>query len=439
MAILRRGNPLGLAWDLVGTGFPDLGADDTIVPGRKAVPMNQSNMSWPNGWTIVCTQGTQCFTGCAGQRFPSTHWHSMTGSASPTCFDWCSQAVSSTAHTVSTDIPSTHHTLVVGRQRGQGCPGTSGPERFHSNATMHRVDLATPDPSYNPGPNAAAVTATWVPLADPMAEPEALPDPLSVPQVPLQPGIAEPSKAPSTAPMPNPDWPVPVATPGTGMNGVNGPTTIVAVRPGSNGVDTDGSSWVLTPTKTPTRPNRKTKEIKVRMMIAGRWVWVKLNSATEALDFIDSMFGALPKKTQFKAFYKVPVKGTVIDYRPIKNYKGMVTGWEEYKRPAKPGETRWTTDPYHKAKAVYDNWEEVNVEVALENFVNNAIEDFMFGNVFNEKIVNQTTGQATGGAGVFGTHDDVVRFKAPTVDIDLDSGSFDLTWDLSTGSSSSRR
>ena len=57
---LGRG-PWGLAWDVAGTGFPDLSGDDTIpaddaiiVPWTEEVWRNQSNMAWPSGWTIVC-------------------------------------------------------------------------------------------------------------------------------------------------------------------------------------------------------------------------------------------------------------------------------------------------------------------------------------------------------------------------------------------------
>lgn len=87
----------------------------------------------------------------------------------------------------------------------------------------------------------------------------------------------------------------------------------------------------------PPRNREKEKKIHVRTVAGG--AWAVLNLITEGLDFLDVLWGALPKQHKTKG------------------------------RPT----------PYDKARDIYDNWEAIDVAKAVENYINNQIEDYVYG------------------------------------------------------------
>lgn len=149
-------------------------------------------------------------------------------------------------------------------------------------------------------------------------------------------------------------------------------------------------------------PKRRRKEIKVRMQGIVRGMWHAINFLTETFDFVDVLYEALPKYVR-----------------------------EEAKaRKRKPKLT-----PDEKAQAIWDHLDEIDVALAIENYINNAMEDYLFGKTSPDRQLNQLTGKPTGGGAGFGTRThtgqqfgEAVNELVPVLEFDWASGS----WRLST-------
>ena len=145
------------------------------------------------------------------------------------------------------------------------------------------------------------------------------------------------------------------------------------------------------------RPFGRRKEVKVRMSVAGRVVWGIVNFITESFDFLDAIHRALPYKLQAK-----PRKGHAVT-------------------------------PIEKAERVWKHLDEVDMAKAVENFVNNQVEDYIFGRLSPDAQINQATNSPTGKAASFGGRTEsgqqfgeVVNELVPEVHFDPETGEWQL-------------
>lgn len=145
------------------------------------------------------------------------------------------------------------------------------------------------------------------------------------------------------------------------------------------------------------RPRRKTKEIKVRIQGLARVAWHVINFATEGFDFIDALYRALPKRCRV-----VPRQG----------------------RKVTPSEKAW---------AVFHCADHLDGAKAVENFVNNQVEDYLYGRSSPAGPLNQLTGKPTGGGASFGrmTHTgqqygETVSELVPSIHFDPVTGAWRL-------------
>lgn len=166
----------------------------------------------------------------------------------------------------------------------------------------------------------------------PSADPETEPAPQSKPiwEIPplrfpvvLVPGVT-PGMPPEVLPPPSPNvQEVVIPSPGTGT--VQNPR--VQSRPATNHERKNR----------PPRKHEKEKKIHVRTVAGGAWAII--NMFTEGLDFLDVVWEALPKKDRTKG------------------------------RPT----------PYDKARDIYDHFDQIDIAKAIENYINNQIEDYVYG------------------------------------------------------------
>lgn len=158
-------------------------------------------------------------------------------------------------------------------------------------------------------------------------------------------------------------------------------------------------------TRNPTRedlkdrtPKRREKERKVRSRAVGK-LWAFVGQITEGMDLIQVLYDAIPDGKCGKFDWKT-----------------------------RSGD--YFTDPYEKAKAIYNCFEHINVGQALENYVNNQIEDWMYAQQ------GKALGKASGNLGVTtglsraitqNQQDDFVGYLVPKVDIDWSTGDISVT------------
>ena len=139
------------------------------------------------------------------------------------------------------------------------------------------------------------------------------------------------------------------------------------VKPGK------GPTFHTAPPRGRKPPGRKTKEKKLSVRSVANRAWIVLNLATEGFDFIDALFGALPKDCQKAA------KPT-IDYGPKGGGKA---------------------DPYAKAQAVWNCFGEIDWDKFVNNFINQQLTDMAVGMIgMTAGRYLKMTGQATGSGGL---------------------------------------
>lgn len=104
------------------------------------------------------------------------------------------------------------------------------------------------------------------------------------------------------------------------------------------------------------KPNRREKERKLNVRTVAGAGWAIINLFTEGLDFLDVLHNALPKKNRAKGY-----------------------------------------NPYDKAAAVYEHLDKIDIALAVENFINNQIEDYIYGTMGKATSKAQKTiGSPTG-------------------------------------------
>ena len=162
------------------------------------------------------------------------------------------------------------------------------------------------------------------------------------------------------------------------------------------------------------RPGKR-KEVKPNVArVGGKW-WIAINAATEVQDFLEAANKALPKDCQAK-----PKGG---DYKKRKG-----------KSPAGIGKPR----PQDILAALWNCWDEFDADKFVEEYINNQIEDFAFGNI------GQFGAKATRGLGIttglqsamkkaqpkgedLGASEDATELPLPTVKFDEESGMWFLS------------
>lgn len=205
-----------------------------------------------------------------------------------------------------------------------------------------------------------------------------------------------------------PTFPVPaVIIPPTVPNPIDGtPVQVevpVQIIDAGGGYTTQPPSGFGPPTTRPRTPPRKNeKEGKYTVKTVGGRVWVALNFVTEAKDFVDVLWKAIPKHLRSKKIAGNPV-----------------------------GIPR-------KLEDIWENFEDINLEAAVTLFIANQIEDMVYGKL------GQVTGRATGKLGVttglnravrqgqkyvaddiFGEMDNPI----PEVKFDTDTGTWNFVWE----------
>lgn len=223
-------------------------------------------------------------------------------------------------------------------------------------------------------------------VALPGSQPDGSPDPSEQPsrrdaqqatqRVPVVPGVRV-LVLPDVGVVPVTDTQMITVPPGTDITTITYPPPETVSRPAS-------SAWDSLP--------EHVKERKVRMYgkIAG--TWTALNMATEGVDFLFVLHDALPKEYQAK----------------------KKSGWS---KPA----------AHDAATAVYMNWHRIDVGKAVENYVNEWMEDMFYAGLGRAgKNLNQLTGAPTGGgralnnnASEFGEGNPV---KPPEMTLDVETG-----------------
>ena len=122
------------------------------------------------------------------------------------------------------------------------------------------------------------------------------------------------------------------------------------------------------------KPPRGTRQFKGASVITvAPKAWAMINLATEAVDFVDAMHDALPKECKSK--------GDPVVYKR-KDGKGFVFSNKKL-------------DPMRKLGDIYRCWDHFDKDKAIENYVNNQIEDFAYGAV-NTGKASKDLGVTTG-------------------------------------------
>lgn len=463
-SILARGNPLIAA--ALNAPAPERGWEEIpdILRGEVPDPLEleagfgeQKQVSLgilhQPDWTLVCQQTAACYTGCSGQRTPIAHY--WPSNAVQPCINWCSQSVGTgpISH-LNSSKDKVHmvpwQTVVLGRQRGDGCPGTGGPTRFHSTQTWTRPtneqptylpfqigDATVNRPARDPVP---AHETQPFPSTEPALVPQPLPDrlPEAEPSAPPRPGRPQRMPSPRQAP-------IPIGDPGI-FSEMNGPRAQFDVPPQGPARD-PRVEWNVNVREEwrPRRDRRRERSKKVRMTRAGRIIWGWVNTASEGLDLLNALFDALPYDKQFAAFREVANPY----YDPDRAKPWDQPGWDWTKEQVvdqwfddyfrKGGhdywnETTWKTDPYSKARTVYDNFDDsYPLAEAMVNFVNNQIEDFYFGK--QGQLAGAASGRVNQASGLEGATQigadllyDYSRESLPIPQFELQDGYVDLTW-----------
>lgn len=154
-------------------------------------------------------------------------------------------------------------------------------------------------------------------------------------------------------------------------------------------------------------PSRRKHERKVNVAAVGGIVWTGFNAATEVMDFIEAMHDALPKHKQ------------------AKGNKG--------KPPSK-------TDKINHIVSHPEYWGEINVAEAVQNVINNQIEDFVAA-IGSKPIkrVTQEIGSATGLDRAIRSGSEPWSKGGPTIpELDIDTATGEVTITVKVGGYSKR-
>lgn len=196
---------------------------------------------------------------------------------------------------------------------------------------------------------ADAIPAPWTqPSVRP--RPGTVPHPLFPPMIPWPAWVVD-AEEPPVIPDQWVDLTPEVTRPGAQPSGVSEPPVFRPAPP----------SGVLGP------PPRGTKEKKLNVRTTAGVGWVVINMATEAVDFIESAWKALPEECRSKG------EKHLFDRR---DGRGKVWG-------------RKPVDPFQMAVDVYNCFDDFDWSKFMENLINNQIEDMFYG------ILGQQAGSAS--------------------------------------------
>lgn len=127
------------------------------------------------------------------------------------------------------------------------------------------------------------------------------------------------------------------------------------------------------PTNRPPSARVKERKINVRSVAGG--LWGVLNMATEGIDFVSVLHGALPKQLQAK-MKKIPLSE---------------------QRKKRDGKKYYSVPVDAKMKAIYDNFQSIDVAKAVALFVSDQIEDQFYGRLSKPtQMLAQHSGAITG-------------------------------------------
>lgn len=378
-------------------GFEVLAAGpDALWIAAQAYEQALMPFTGPAAWTGIWTL---CATPC-----PTATLEAWRG-ASCGFGGGCNSQSGGFGNSLSTDVTGATTQVAVGQN-----VTVFGQPRMRFGQIYSRSGSGTvpaPDPA-----NPFEVVTVPQPLLDPVEVPETLP--LLLPQAWPPVPVEMPVTAPLPEPWQQPDSPteVPVRTPITWPVGM--PVPVVQVGPPadtlappefvwdvSTAPSPDAKAEPVPPTRTPRpyprggpnpgRPKKGTKHRKLNVRSAAGAVWVGINAVTELWDFVGAMYGALPEDLQ--------------------------------KPRATPGE---------QADAVYAHFDQIDWAEAVENFLNNAIEDAFYGGVVGKggKAANQAAGAATGGGRAMTGHwrETDSAPELPEVEIDPNFGGVRIHW-----------
>lgn len=241
---------------------------------------------------------------------------------------------------------------------GTCLPTPAAPRRYYRikvGSWSSKVGAPNPAPTTRPTIHRAVPGPMVVPDVFPMAQPQ--PEPKATPWAKADPN-SEPSEKSKVRPKPYdlPLLPVPViSNDNLGQN--DGQLDAVPVEQHyQNG---HGGGGRVTVRPGPTRneaPGRGTKQKKINVVSVGGRVWVLLNMATEGIDFVQAMWQAIPKEHRRKC-----------------------------------------TTPQCMLRDLYDNMGEIDMEQAVENYLNMQLTDYLSALLgVPTKKLSQVLGHITG-------------------------------------------
>lgn len=218
---------------------------------------------------------------------------------------------------------------------------------------QRKTGAPTPTPELLPEAQPFVPTTKPVPVALPMAQPQ--PQPKAQPWAKADVG-AEPSTKEKPRPTPYPLVPLPVpAVQIDNLGQVKGQLDTVPVT--QTWAGTGGGSVTVLPGPIANRqPGPKKKQQKINVVAVGGRVWVLLNMATEAIDFVDAMWKAIPEDQRRKC-----------------------------------------TTPQCKLRDLWDNMGAIDLSDAVENYLNMQLTDYLSALTgIPTKKLSQQLGHITG-------------------------------------------
>lgn len=245
------------------------------------------------------------------------------------------------------------------------------------------------DPWMQPGPGVARPVAQPVPFEFVPALPTVSPvdEPIRGPgpgeEAPEEPGVVD---VPTVYPEPEDDWPYPYVPPALPAPRElpwappgQVPAQRVTFEPGKPPLHEPDARHVLRPpyggeTEKGSRGKReKETKLKPTSAVAGRALWWAINQATEACDLVDVFYKALPLEIRRKYERSLAAKGRYSNWLAFKNNNDPLRQSEKYNA------NEITNQCSRKLQLVWKFQDRVDMEKAIENFVNEAAGDIFRG------------------------------------------------------------
>lgn len=299
--------------------------------------------------------------------------------------------------------------------------GASGLPDFAGSTFIQPGTNPFPTPNLAPKPRIEPqINPQHLPINRPIADPFGAPRPVGRPapgeqpnNMPRQKGKPRQSSRPRPETYPAPTMPFPVTAfpnPIGNLPSPVQPDISVDIRPPRRGEPSPRPQPRNRPPSGRNKPPRskKEKEKKVHVRTVAGGFWAAINTFTEGVDFLGVLYDSLPEDSLCK---KAAEKA---GRKSGKNY----------------------VNPYQQAKAVYNCYDDIDLANTIENYVNNQVEDMVYGAIgqqlgkasgkfglttgLNRAIKNQQdlAGQLTGAS---------IGDLIPVIDIDDETGEFSVT------------